>query len=1469
MNKINAENKAKNLLLAMGIVAFMAQVDSRLAAGERMIGVTHIIDVSDVNAGGEQSSSASNNMLSSISIDDSNTQDSASFRLSPGFINLIGGLKASALFGGRGISTTEINWEWSDDSTFEIGYRVLDSGNSNISGNLASGTTFFYQQGIASGPNTPVTVSIESFDHLTTVRSAPVTRYTLANPLAQTPEISITSTTIAATWDDNLNPNTITSYRVEVAENETFAFGASSSVPVIKTQRAMRGVVGGLTPNTSYYLRVVPVNNDGTLSAPSVIVATVTPASIPVLDRMVVSANGLTVHYISSNPASTVFTLEISLDANFNSIEASSVTVVSPAIFEGLVSNTAYFMRAKATNRKNHDTSHVSFGNALTLAPALSVQSFQVFSTSITVSLNGNGSSLGTRVRISTGAFDVSNTVSGVLAASSPQAELTLNGLVQNAVHSVYARAINNNDIPGPVATVTASTATLAQMPILAQASNIQADAITLSWNANGNSTSTVYLTHVSTWPNFTNSYSSTTLDTFFTTRTWTSNSSYFFQVAAINKTGSRTAFTPIIEAVTLVLPVTQVTVDSDDVYISSMDVSWVIPAGNLPGTQYLVEISLDNFSTIQISALTAINSARMTPLRPSTNYSLRVVSVGHRGIRSAPSQNMNFMTGNVPPLNFAASSTTLIVSWNDHVAPTGSEYQIEFATVQAGGLSAVTRTPLSANTSWWMIGGLAVNTSFHFQVSWVEQGTGIVSPMVEGGTRTFAAVPDAPQMPGAGFDVATLILEPGSNPTADPDNTRFAVLVQVLGTLNSPHHDKYVRAHGDMDNPSDSPVWQTLSEWNGVDGLEITHLNGSALYHFHVKAMNGNGVITSTSVPAELFTAPRAPRAVWLARRPENSWINVMVTSFTAFDSAHYHYTFNTDPNSPIPTSANAGFETGQPVTVTATDEGPWFLHVMGDNFRVPLANGLHIPLGTDKIQINVDVTEPQITGVQARFSPTDNNAIADNTPTPHAEPYFTWTAPDNSAESRLTGRISSVTAYAVSFSTGNDPGEAGLGREIYVRTNSIHFKIAQRRDRSSDTYYFRVRALDMAGNWGPSSEVFRYRVVEDDIRPTATLNNITPRQGPDGRFLAAGRNLSLRVQFDKIMNSATVTSTEAVIIRALRDNLATRRSAEISYTSSYNETSRILTITPNSALSAGWLYEVVITTAVTDLGSNMLYRQIRTLFETKMDRNVRNRFVGDDGLTIADIPAGAFEEDASVSIGLLGGGTTQISVNGALGAFWHAPMMASAHSINVANQKMIALMGPFAQPVTIREFNAIKEDGTTIKTNFNAAVSITIPYLDVNNDGYVDGTNPRVRVKNLKVFVLDETRNVWHKLPGSEVDDQSNASLSNTVHFSVYAVFGVPDFDVSNSYAYPVPFKPAEGHNKITFANLPTQGKIRIYTVAGELARDILFTDPTDGKVEWDVANSASEQMGSDVYLYIIESGSNKKTGKIMVIR
>jgi len=53
--------------------------------------------------------------------------------------------------------------------------------------------------------------------------------------------------------------------------------------------------------------------------------------------------------------------------------------------------------------------------------------------------------------------------------------------------------------------------------------------------------------------------------------------------------------------------------------------------------------------------------------------------------------------------------------------------------------------------------------------------------------------------------------------------------------------------------------------------------------------------------------------------------------------------------------------------------------------------------------------------------------------------------------------------------------------------------------------------------------------------------------------------------------------------------------------------------------------------------------------------------------------------------------------------------------------------------------------------------------------------------------------------------------------------ALFSSADAEISEAYAYPVPFLPGRGKTTITFVNVGQGSVIRLYTPAGNLVREI----------------------------------------------
>ncbi len=97
---------------------------------------------------------------------------------------------------------------------------------------------------------------------------------------------------------------------------------------------------------------------------------------------------------------------------------------------------------------------------------------------------------------------------------------------------------------------------------------------------------------------------------------------------------------------------------------------------------------------------------------------------------------------------------------------------------------------------------------------------------------------------------------------------------------------------------------------------------------------------------------------------------------------------------------------------------------------------------------------------------------------------------------------------------------------------------------------------------------------------------------------------------------------------------------------------------------------------------------------------------------------------------------------------------------------------------------------------------------------------------------------------------------------------ISGTAKAGLGEAHCYPVPFKPSEGHVKITFTALTRAARVRIYTLSGELVRTLDKSDPGDS-IEWDVKNSRGENAASGVYFFTVKNAGQTRTGKLMIIR
>lgn len=127
------------------------------------------------------------------------------------------------------------------------------------------------------------------------------------------------------------------------------------------------------------------------------------------------------------------------------------------------------------------------------------------------------------------------------------------------------------------------------------------------------------------------------------------------------------------------------------------------------------------------------------------------------------------------------------------------------------------------------------------------------------------------------------------------------------------------------------------------------------------------------------------------------------------------------------------------------------------------------------------------------------------------------------------------------------------------------------------------------------------------------------------------------------------------------------------------------------------------------------------------------------------------------------------------------------------------------------------------------------------------------------------------YQVLPVSKVDADGNTTGSTNHLTKFRTVVAVPPTNLSGLRVYPNPWRPSVGAQKaggITFSGLPDNTTIKIYTLAGELVKQ-LIADGVGGIVVWNGQNEDGRDVASGVYYALLNSGGDRKTTKVAVQR
>jgi ligand-binding sensor domain-containing protein len=157
----------------------------------------------------------------------------------------------------------------------------------------------------------------------------------------------------------------------------------------------------------------------------------------------------------------------------------------------------------------------------------------------------------------------------------------------------------------------------------------------------------------------------------------------------------------------------------------------------------------------------------------------------------------------------------------------------------------------------------------------------------------------------------------------------------------------------------------------------------------------------------------------------------------------------------------------------------------------------------------------------------------------------------------------------------------------------------------------------------------------------------------------------------------------------------------------------------------------------------------------------------------------------------------------------------------------------------------------------------------VDERNNKWIGTSNGLGMINSqgefVHVFTTSNSKICDNSVYGIKIDKNTGDVWIGTDNgLSRYESGIAPTKNLTEVAPYPNPFVITEGTEKLTFDRLPYQAKIKIYTVAGELVREINTGD------QWDGRNKAGELVSGGMYLFYISDASGKKAvGKIAVIR
>jgi hypothetical protein len=1194
-------------------------------------------------------------------------------------------------------------------------------------------------------------------------------------------------------------------YEVDASTDQNFGVFKST---ITTNGSAITLVVDSMTslsPNTTYYIRAGNLYN-GTTTYASLPLSTSTRTS-PITNAQIyqVYATSITVNWTPLGSAAG-YELDASTDNFVTWVSSISMGGVQPSTLT--VSNIWPAVTYSLRVGGVNWNGVVNYSNLGSTNTAGVVPSNPQFQTVYASSITVSWSSASP-----SGGYEVdASTDSGFgaftssITANAGSTSLTVDSMTSLSPNTTYYIRVGNL-YNGTTAYNMAiiSTSTLANVPGVPSFSNVWVSSLTVSWSGSAGS---VYEMDYSTDVNFAASASTVTANAGSpdTITGLQANTTCYVRVRAQNWNGINTDY---VTASTSTLAVVPGIPQLDTVYASNIAAHWD-PSGDHLGTRFTLAASLSSSMSpvFSSSATSGGSAATVANLIPNTTYYLAVKATNNNGIDTAySSPSVSTITlASIPAL--AAQSYVSITS--------GSLVAQWDANSNPSGTEYFVQLSTDSlnwsQNSGWNSGTAAPFNGLAFFTVYYAEVKARNSDLTETGWLNLGAVRTSPSMVGSPIVEAVYVssITAGWNPPPQQSDGRS----QDGFTLS-------VTADGVNSIYISSP--DTISDPHALVSLTVSPLQPNTTYQVTVGAYVNEGgyTVTTSTTFASRATLAANPGPSSASVSP-NSDISLTVnwSSGTApnFNPAYtlYQVQISTDPD--VDSSGNFLNVNGSSITSSLNVNFP---DLNPDATYYAQVQSFNTGYGTYNSFVNLGstITLTPIPGGMQSLAHTTWAVFNWSTVTCHGYSVLVSTQPDCSNPSIFSIPDSSTSSYKV---TGLLP---------------------------SQMYCYEVGSLNSAGAPNYTGGAFTTRSATSQLA-VSRVNVGALATGGEGEGVGVPLNTTVNITFNEDVDPSTIGG---IALYAIKDNMANYVASGGSYNNllagaitisaaniTYDSTQQTVTLTPGVQLQAGYLYAVVVPTTVNDYNGGSFPAQWVYYFQTMADFRQHNVFATHFSNKIyLDVPAGAFTTNYYLR--------TNITPSVAGIEYANLPQM-----IKDANTKLGQEEGTMLADYAV-EIVAYNYNGSLINvSNGNVQVGIAVPPSSTN----------------VSMYTLDTTDSLWVKVLTSSVNSSAGRVESSVPHFSVYALVQQASESLSDAHPYPVPFVPSRGHTAITFTNLANQTTIRIFTISGEEVRRVDVPQGSANYV-WDVKNKAGENVVSGVYLYLITSPSDKKTGKLMIIR